>query len=334
VLLSRALVAADGVRLAALIRGLEVAPLDGSFAPVSKALSLHSPEHAAALAVLKSFRRASLGNELKTAFESGQPSLQAHALRAARHLPTQYAAAWEDTGLKSDHAGVRLAALETGILHRIPNAWREAVLAVREHPQRNSNLLPMLAILGSETEHQLVYGLLGEPKLQRPGIWALGSIGTQEAASYCISALKHSKLQRMAAEAYAAIVGLDLVRDRMSRPEPDEPTPAFEEDDLDADLVPAREALWPLPDPDALRRHWQDHAGRYQPGIRYVRGAPLDNGTLMSAIETAPMLRRASYVAELRVRSSGKYDVEVKDTRFAQRRMMAAGRSQLSETAR
>src|SRR5262245_1838836 len=69
-LLASAVRDASGPQLAACIRGMEVANLDGSFAPVSKVLTSSGPEHSAALCRLKAFRRATLGTELQTAFES------------------------------------------------------------------------------------------------------------------------------------------------------------------------------------------------------------------------------------------------------------------------
>lgn len=332
-LLAQTLSAATGAQLRALMRGIEVAVLNGSFAPVSKLLSRHSQEHAAALAGLKAFRRAALSDELQRAFESNVTELQAQALRAARQLPQQYVAAWVDTGLKAEDPAVRLAAMETGLRHQIPNAWREALLALRDKRGNCASLLPMVAMLGQEAEHQLLFSLLGEAELQRAALWSLGSIGTVEAASYCIAALKHPKLSRMAAEAYCAITGADLAKDRMSMPEPDEPTPSFEADDLDANLVPTLEQQWPLPNPDALRKHWNEQESRFHGGVRYLRGQPCSIEVLMRAMETAPMLRRPDYAFELFVRSAGKYDVETRATRAIQRSMMAVGRTVLAEPA-
>lgn len=332
-LLAQTLSAATGTQLRALMRGIEVAKLNGSFAPVSKLLSRHSPEHAAALAGLKAFRRAALGDELQRAFESNVSELQVQALRAARQLPKQYVAAWVDTGLKAQDPAVRLAAMETGIRHQIPNAWRESLSALRGKGGTAASLAPLVAMLGRESEHETIYSLLGEPALQRAGLWSLGSIGTVDAASYCIAALKHPKLARMAAEAYCAITGADLARDRMSMPEPDEPTPSFEAEDLDANLVPTPEQQWPLPNPDALRKHWSERQSRFHKGVRYVRGQPTSLEVLMCAMETAPMLRRPDYAFELFVRSEGKYDVEPRTTRATQRSMMAVGRTRLAEPA-
>jgi uncharacterized protein (TIGR02270 family) len=238
-----------------------------------------------------------------------------------------------DTGLKAEDPAVRLAAMETGIRHRIPNAWREALSALRDKRGILASLMPMVAMLGQESEHQMLFSLLGEPALQRAALWSLGTIGTLEAGHYCIAALKHPKLSRMAAEAYCAITGADLARDRLSMPEPDEPTPSFEADNLDANLVPTPEEQWPLPSPDALRRHWNEQQSRFHRGVRYVRGQPTSLEVLMRAMESAPMLRRSDYAFELYVGTEGKYDVEPRTTRAIQRSMMTLGRTRLAEPA-
>ncbi len=332
-LLAEMLRAAAGEKLMALIRGIEAAPLDGSFAPITKMLTRNGPEHAAALARLKAFRRAELGAELTAAYESNVAQLQAAALRAARQLPAQYAAAWVDAGLKHDDPAVRLAATQTGLLHHIPNAWAGALAAARKPRPEFAALLGPIAMLGGDGEYQLIYSALAEPPVRQAAIWALGNIGTRDAAAYCIAALKHPELAKSAGEAYCAITGADLARDRLTMAEPDEPAPAFEADDLDANLVPTPAEQWPLPNPDALRQHWNDSHARFQNGVRYVRGRPATLQTLMGAVETAPMLRRPDYVFELYVRSGGRYDVEPRTTRAVQRQMMALGRARLAEPA-
>jgi len=56
--------------------------------------------------------------------------------------------------------------------------------------------------------------------------------------------------------AYCWITGADLERDRLAIEDTLPEVPAFEDDDLDANLVPQPEALWPAPDAEAAQRHW------------------------------------------------------------------------------
>jgi hypothetical protein len=103
--------------------------------------------------------------------------------------------------------------------------------------------------------------------------------------------------------------------------------PAFEDDDLNADLVPAPEALWPQPDPEAARRHWLGLKSNWTTSVRHVQGRPVAADTLLATIETGPMLRRPDLVLELRVKTRGRYDVETRAFVARQRQMMSAGRA-------
>jgi uncharacterized protein (TIGR02270 family) len=328
--LAAAVRAAKGPSLHAMTRGIETAALDGSFAPVTAVLASAGPEHSAALCRIKCFRRVSPGREVTDALQSGIASLQAAALRsvtyaaepavAARHI------AW---GLKSDAREVRIAAIQTGIRRAAPAAWQAAVQLIEERSATCAPLLPPLAALGSPEEQQLVIGALREPTLQRAGLFAIAYIGTPEAVEICLTGMRDEKLARCAAEAYCAITGAQLARDNLALAQPEEgpSPPRLEDDTLDANLVPPAADQWPLPDLDAVRRHWQSVQRQYAPGVRHWRGRPVSLEGLAGALERGPMHRRADLALELAVRTAGKYDLEPRAFAHAQRSMMQAARS-------
>jgi uncharacterized protein (TIGR02270 family) len=185
-------------------------------------------------------------------------------------------------------------------------------------------------MLGSEAEYDIVYQALRVPALQRQAIWALGHVGTARAIEYCIAGMRRDELSRAAGEAYCWITGADLVRDRLSAPEPAAEVPAFEDDDLDANLVPSPEDLWPLPDPDAVQRHWQGTRSAFAPNVRYLAGSPVSVDTLVRAVESGPMRRRPDLIVDLGARTKGAYDVEPRAFVVRQRQMMASARGALS----
>jgi hypothetical protein len=106
--------------------------------------------------------------------------------------------------------------------------------------------------------------------------------------------------------------------------------PAFEDDDLDANLVPPAEALWPLPDVDAVQRHWNARRSQFAPDVRHIHGRPATSDVVLAMIETGPMLRRPDLVLELNVKTRGKYDVEPRAFTPRQRKMMARSRAAVS----
>jgi uncharacterized protein (TIGR02270 family) len=139
--------------------------------------------------------------------------------------------------------------------------------------------------------------------------------------------MKYENIARACGESYSWITGADLDRDRLAVQEAPAEVPEFEEDDLDANLVPKPEDLWPLPDADATRKDWHARAPRFQPDVRYVHGRPATADTRLAMIEHGPMLRRPDLVLEMRARTRGQYDVETRAFASRQRQMMAASRA-------
>lgn len=321
---------AKGTSLLAMTRGIETAALDGSFAPVTTVLASVGPEHSAALCRIKRFRRVSPGREVTDALQSGNPHLQAEALRSLAYAsdPSTVArhVAW---GLKSDDGEVRRAAIQTGIRRAEAAAWQAAVHLAEERSAACASLLPSLAALGSAAEQQLVIDALREPALQRAGLFAIAYIGTAEAVEICLTGMRDEKLARSAGETYCAITGAQLVRDGLTLPEPAEAPspPPLENDPLDANLVPAAADQWPLPDPDAVRDHWQGVQRQFGHGMRHWRGRPVGLEGLAAALEHGAMHRRDDLALELAVRTAGKYDVETRAFAQAQRSMMQASRT-------
>ncbi len=327
--LAEAVREAQGPQLWSMIRGIETAELDASFAPVTHALSSSGPEHIAALCRLKSFRRSSPGRDIEEAFSSGDPVVQVEALRVLRHAKDDSAGRFVSAGLKSDSPAVRRAAIECGVRQRQASAWEAVRRLAHERNPECEPFLTLLASVGSPEDTQLVLGSLREPALQSSGLFALGFIGTPEAVEICLTAMRDPKLSRCAGEAYCAVTGADLERDQLTAAESEEESPALEADDLEADLVPTPRQVWPLPDESRVRSHWDAAKARYARGVRHYLGKPVSVDVLLAAIEQGPMLRRPDLITELTIRSGGRYDVEPRACTRVQRRMMATSRAAL-----
>jgi uncharacterized protein (TIGR02270 family) len=328
--ISTALGAADDERLGAMMRGLELLGSSQALRAAAAALAARGPTHAGALCRLKAFRRAALGDEVVSAFRSNNPTAQVDAARAARHGPSGPAEEWITAALRSDDARVRSAAVESGFARGMAVAWDAARRLAHLGNVAAGPYLKLVALLGEADDHEVVFDALRVPDLQLDAIWALGHIGTVRAAEACLAGMQHEKLARACGEAYCWITGADLARDRLAMAEPASEVPAFEDDDLEANLVPAPEALWPLPDADATRRHWVERRAQWAADVRHIRGRPASSDTLIAAVETGPMLRRPDLVLELRAKTRGRYDVETRAFAARQRQMMVVARAALA----
>ncbi|MGH8176802.1 MAG: hypothetical protein ACREV5_11130 [Steroidobacter sp.] len=328
--LTSALADAQDGRLRSLLRGLELAGAPAALSASARVLESRGAAHSAALCRLKAFHRASPGQEMRAAFDSNVPELQAEAMRAARYLRSQYVEEWIHAGIDGDDPVVRYAAVESGVARGVKAAWSAAVSHAGQLDANAAPYLKLVALFGTAEEHEIVYTALRLPALQRQAIWALAHIGTTRAAQACLSGMQHETLARAAGEAYCWITGADLERDQLAAGEPPTDAPAFEDEDLSADLVPTAEELWPPPALQAVRQHWRDLEPQLATDVRYVRGRPGSIDTLVTAVETGPMLRRPDLLLELAAKTHGAYDVEPCAFASRQRVMMAKGRAALS----
>ncbi len=258
---------------------------------------------------------------------SGIPQAQVDVLDSVFH-PT--AGSFEDAiaaGLRHPDEGVRRAAVEAGLSRGVAVAHDTAIRLASAGNQSAGPYLKFVALFGTIEDHDIVYSALRIPALQKDAIWALGHLGTARAAEACLAGMRHEPLARLCGEAYCWITGADLVRDKLEKLGPAEEPPAFEDDDLDANLVPAADELWPMPDVDAAREHWNARRAEFAPDVRYAHGTPVTPAAQMALVETGPMLRRHDLVLELRSRTRGAYDVETRAFSARQRQMMAAARA-------
>jgi uncharacterized protein (TIGR02270 family) len=328
--IAAALGVAEGEKLSAMIRGLELHGSNQALRAAASVLLARGPAYAGAVCRLKAFRRIAPGTETVTAFNSNVPNAQVDAIRAALQLPSLKAEEWIAAALRSGDAAVRFAAVESGIGLGSEQAWEVTTRLARQRDGDAGPYLKLLAMLGTAREHEIVYAALRNPELQLHAISALGHIGTVRAVESCLAGMQHQDLARASAEAYCWITGADLDRDRLAVKETLPEVPAFEDDDLEANLVPSPEALWPLPDAEATLQHWLAQRPGFVPDVRYIHGRPATIQTLLAMVETGPMLRRRDLVLEVRAKTLGKYDVEPRAFASRQRQMMAMGRTALS----
>ena len=326
-----ALRAAEAPALDSIVRGLELLGTGPVLRGAATVLEERdTPSCKAALCRLKAFLRVAPGSELSAAFEQGDGAAKCDAIRAAQYLPRHSAEEWLARGFADPDPIVRYAAAETGTRRGDRSAWRVITEQGAALDADSCPYLRLLALFGGDAEHEVVYAALRKPALCLPAVWALGHIGTVRAAEACVAGMKHDEWARACGEAYCWITGASLERDGLARQDAAPDVPAFEDDDLDANLVPTPEALWPLPDVDAVQQDWLARRPLMDPAARHLRGLPTSQSKRLAAVETGPMLRRPDLVLELQARTKGEYDVETRAFTARQRKMMAVARLTLT----
>lgn len=203
----------------------------------------------------------------------------------------------------------------------------------------------LYAALGGPEHHTRLARALGDSKRKAEILFALGYSGNVGLMPVLIEHLESEREleSKIAAQAIATILGIDLQNDafamppakrppagKLPPPEEDpeamESLPPLEEDDLEADLVPPPEAELPVPNVAAIRAHWDRVRGGLIPGKRYLAGKPYTPGIALEFLERAPMRRRHVVAQALRVRTGGKAVIDSRAFSATQREQIASCR--------
>ncbi len=270
---------------------------------------------ASALEIL-AFRQARLGPELRDLLLANDAGVRAAALRVARGpapagVPV---GALVSKALSAAEPEVRAAAMELGMIHGSRLAWSVAQKAVEAAEPGAGEALLVLAASGEPGDVSRLAELASVDAHRTKALFALGFTGSSTGAEVCLGAMQDPKAAKVAGEAFSAITGLKIEGEYVRAEERNrrrEPIP-FEDEDLDANLVPGPEDELPMPDMEKVKRWWGANRSRFQATTRYLDGEPLDAAALLRGFESGSARRRPGLALELAIRTRGEWNVETR----------------------
>lgn len=211
--------------------------------------------------------------------------------------------------LVHDDARVRVAALDAACMASPEQLgpWF-GQLAVDADPKLRERAQLWLALLGDASSHQRLIAELGA--WVRP--WAASFCGRVAAVDAAIELLADETLGPEAGELVQAIAGLpdDDAFWAASPADQDDGLPPFEDDDLDAELVPEQAADLRRPKPEAIAAWWSGERSRLDPGVRHIRGAPMTRETMVEALTAQSCRRRHALALEISARTRGQVSLD------------------------
>jgi len=320
---------ARGVRAAAM-RGCDLA--SSSAIEAEAAARLRDSQGAGAAAAIRLLARRGVPvSVLDAALASSDRDLASAALATAwRAQQWQCAPAVERLTALPDAETRELAtlALCAWDAPRAADACARGALD-RERPSRA--LMSAYAVLGGSEEHARLLELRSLPSHRLDVLRALGASGDSRSIPVLLEhvASEDPAEAAVAASALSTLAGLDLKDERWFVPplprtsegETDEAAdeaearaalPPFEEDDLDADLVPPPESSLGAVDPEAFRRWWAERAADFAPGERYVGGEPWSEVAALAYLARAPLGQRHGVALALAIRTNGRALVDTR----------------------
>jgi uncharacterized protein (TIGR02270 family) len=313
-------------RLVALRRGFELVP--GGVDALAPAMKDAPPPVLAAFLDACAFERRPPGQEIGDLLTSRSAPVQRAATRLLRFATDSMQRTWfsQSLGLSGlSDPTAREIAVESYLIAGFPQARAFCRDLAAAEIQGSARMLLLLAMVGSAADHKLVLAALGSEARQADAIWALGFGGRKDGADACIELLSQKRHEKLAAEAFCAITGLDLYANGLLAPPPPEPDEIpFEQEDLDANLAPGPEDLLPMPDTTGVLDWWTKERPRFNRETRYLAGRPATRELLHKQLMIGPMRRRHAMAVEFAVGTRGRVQVETRAWVPEQRQQMAA----------
>ena len=96
----------------------------------------------------------------------------------------------------------------------MPAAWSLVRDARRQTQCCGCRAAALVGALGGAEEFRAISEAAGQEPLRAAALYALGHVGTADAVEICIAHMADPKAARAAGEAYCAITGVELERDK------------------------------------------------------------------------------------------------------------------------
>jgi uncharacterized protein (TIGR02270 family) len=312
----------ETVNLLAIRRGLELSASD-LFQQRLQPLAGRSSQILALLTDIRAFQGVDAEDKLAALWAHPDDDVKASTLRLAKNSPRHVASNLAMAALQMENPEIRAEAMDLGLMTGVGEAWKTALDIVDKRQPGYTRAAVAVAALGDARENDRLVAAYTVEDRQRDALFASGFAGTVIAADALLAAMKSGILPRVAAESFCAITGLDLEQEKMALPEPAPPDEIpFEQDDLNANLVPKADEELPLPDVAAVERWWTENRKRFPANERFVAGRPWSLATLHERLMNGPMRRRHGWAFEAAARTQGTYQVQIRAFMAAQQQQL------------
>jgi len=276
--------------------------------------------------------RADPGEALAASLDDDDAALRARALRAAGELGRADLLPALRARLEGENEGdpacsfwAAWSAVLLGERGRALERLRVEIVSGSPYAGRALQLVPR--VLDRATAGAWMKGLVADPKWLRPVIQAAGAHGDPHYAPWLIKQMSMPDAARVAGEAFAMICGVDIAYQDLEGEEPEgfEAGPTENPEDEDVALDPDEDLPWP--DPEKIHAWWDANKGRFNPGTRYLVGAPVSAERCREVLSTGFQRQRNAAALELALTAPGEKLFETRAPGVRQRQLLgrAAG---------
>jgi len=182
---------------------------------------------------------------------------------------------------------------------RVINVLKEITLNGGTYSERAADML--MRILDVNSAKTWYRDLLNNPDKARCAVIIAGSLGDPELIDDLFLMMEKEEIARVAGEAFSTITGVDIEYEDLDGEEPEgfEGGPTEEAEDEDVGVDPDEDLPWP--NPEFIKKWWQENRKDFRPGVRYLRGKEITSGSLMDALIQGKQRQRAAAALEIAI---------------------------------
>lgn len=224
------------------------------------------------------WHRVDSGPRLVRSLEDADATVRSRALRSAGEL-----------GLRALESACRAGAEDSNAACAFWGAWSAVLLGERRAcldrlthvatvpgPFRARALSLAIQAKSVPAAHELLRGSLGDPGEIRSLIRGVGLTGDPVYIDWLTGLMANDSLARVAGESFSLVTGAVLARLDLERRPPAGLELGPNDDPEDTNVELDEDDGLPWPDPGRVQGWWSANSQRFQAGVRYFMGAPLD----------------------------------------------------------
>jgi uncharacterized protein (TIGR02270 family) len=242
------------------------------------------------------------GEPLYHAVSDPNPALQSRAFKAAGELGRTDLAHLIVRSISAKEESCRFYAAWSAV--RLGFRDRDVLDTLRSIAESGSRyakkaLEMALRCMRSDEASSWLSTLLRQPGRLRLGVIGIGMTGDPAFVSELIGYMQIEQVSRVAGESFAMLTGADLKFLDLNRPKPESFEAGPNDDPADTNVAIDGDEDLPWPSPDLVRKWWDRHQNDYHPGVRYVRGKPIEPASLIDALKNGYQRQRSAAALEL-----------------------------------
>jgi uncharacterized protein (TIGR02270 family) len=266
------------------------------------------------------------GRERESALEDSSVALRARALRAVGELGRQNLTSACLESLKAeDAAEIRFWAAWSAVLLGNRQVALDVLKAIASEPNpfRQRALQLGLQAMKENAAEDFLRRLGKSRDTLRLVIQGSGISGDPARVPWLIQCMAEPKAARLAGEAFCLMTGLDLAYLDLDLKPPTKIEAGPNDDPNDPNVEMEPDDGLPWPDQKLIQAWWNANSHRFQPGVRYFMGEPLNRENCLRALKEGFQRQRIAAAIYLSLLTPGTPLFEWRAPAWRQQRLLA-----------